>query len=65
MKTKQCSNCREIKDINLFHWKKKPIKKSAQCGECLNIYKKKHYKKNKRVYKDKAVKNNLKYIYIV
>lgn len=63
MKTKQCSNCCETKDINLFHWKKKPVKKTAQCGECLNISTRKHYHKNKDAYKDKAVKNNLRYIY--
>jgi len=61
--TKVCTKCSKTKPIEDFHWKIKPVKKTAQCGDCLNISTRKHYRDNKDKYKDKTVKNNLRYIY--
>lgn len=52
---KECTRCKELKDISLFS-KKKNTKDGLQhvCKVCHTFYLKEHYKDNKKYYKDKA-----------
>lgn len=53
---KTCCTCKKEKDISLFA--KNKCKKSGyhyKCKECQKIYKKEHYKKNKKYYMQKVL----------
>ena len=47
---KKCSQCKEIKDVKNFQWRKDYIKQDyrANCRECCSVVSKKHYKKHKK-----------------
>jgi len=60
---KKCPRCKLDKPFSDFA-KKKTGKNGlqARCRVCHSIYTRKHYEKNKKYYKDKARKNDAKYI---
>ena len=45
---KKCSQCKEIKDVKNFWWRKDYKNYRANCKECCSKLRKKYYKKNKK-----------------
>lgn len=58
--TKICSKCKLEKDAEEFNWKnKRQGTRSCYCRKCWKAYAKKHYRKHKQYYIDKAEKRLL------
>lgn len=58
-----CTKCNEKKVVEKFSWKnKKEQKRQSQCKDCVGARNKKHYEANKRLYKERALHNNKKYL---
>jgi len=47
---KSCSECKKIKDVKYFFWRKDTQNYRATCKECCFKRSKKYYKKHKKVY---------------
>jgi len=45
---KKCSQCKEIKDVKNYWWRKELQNYRANCKECCSVVIKKHYKKHKK-----------------
>jgi len=45
---KKCSQCKEIKDVKNFWWRKDHKNYRANCKECCSKHRKKYYKKHKK-----------------
>ena len=45
---KKCSQCKEIKDVKNYWWRKEKQNYRANCKECCSVVIKKHYKKHKK-----------------
>jgi hypothetical protein len=56
---KQCSNCKEIKELSEFNInRKKSDGLQSDCKPCRALYNKTHYKMHAQAYKNRAVKRN-------
>ena len=60
METKICCKCSIEKELSEFHQRPKTQKPYPHCKLCQNAYTRDHYNKNKKYYKDKAVKYDAK-----
>lgn len=62
MDTKKCNSCELTKTLEEFAWKNKSKNtKSSKCKTCQKAYVAKHYLTNKKTYKKRARKNNVRY----
>lgn len=60
---KICSGCKQSKSLNAFAKKAASrYGRQARCRECHSKYTRKHYQENKEFYKNKAKRNDAKYI---
>lgn len=59
METRICTKCGVEKNL-LENFSIKKNGRDTRCKDCLSLYKKKHYKKNKNYYKAKAIISNAK-----
>ena len=54
MGTKTCTKCGGTKPLGEFNWKKKGIKRKAQCRSCTQAVSARHYHDNKATYKRRS-----------
>jgi hypothetical protein len=48
LQIKKCSQCKRVKDVNYFWWRKDHQNYRANCKECCSKFRKKYYKNNKK-----------------